>query len=441
MVEQKKTISNFSVESDQLSKFADSYESFNRIINSLQRKYIELKDEFSHQNEELTVTNSKLMDLSDKNMVATEFLNSILNSISIGVIAVDQNGRITHFNPAASIILGIPIKEPLGKHYRDIIPPGNPIYANALRTAESSRSVDSVEKKTELEDGTMLNLNVSTSLLKDSRGVTQGAVEVFQDLTKIKKMEQEIARLNTLAALGEMAATIAHEVRNPLSGISGFAALLEQDLDEKDPRRKLVKKIIRGVTNLNNTVTSLLNYTKLDEINKTNVNFKSYLNETIKQFYQENQNKALGLKFDVSTNKIKENEQVPVSLDKLLFRQVFYNIFTNAAEVCGKDGEISISYQKMSRQTAVQKYSKRLLFGVDETVLEITISDNGSGISMENLDKVFAPFFTTKQDGNGLGLAISWKIVKAHSGEIFAESSSKKGTVFTILLPVKINCD
>ncbi len=95
----------------------------------------------------------------------------------------------------------------------------------------------------------------------------------------------------------------------------------------------------------------------------------------------------------------------------------------------------------MARQTAVQKYSKRLMLGVDETVLEIIISDDGSGISMENLDKVFAPFFTTKQDGNGLGLAISWKIVKAHSGEIFAESSSKKGTAFTILLPVKINCD
>ena len=104
MVEQKKTISNFSVESDQLSKFADSYESFNRIINSLQRKYIDLKDDFSHQNEELTITNSKLMELSDKNLVATEFLNNILNSISIGVIAVDQNGRITHFNPAASMI-------------------------------------------------------------------------------------------------------------------------------------------------------------------------------------------------------------------------------------------------------------------------------------------------------------------------------------------------
>ncbi len=437
MDEKRNVMPEYTSESAEISKFADSYASFNRIINTLQRKYIELKDDFSQQNEELSRTNIKLVDLSEKNIVATEFLNSIINSISIGVIAIDQNGRITHFNPAASIILGVPQQEPFGKHYRDVIPVGKPVYANALRTVESGRMADSIEKNIELEDGTILYLTVSTSLLKDSEGTIQGAVEVFQDLTKIKKMEQEIARLNTLAALGEMAATIAHEVRNPLSGITGFAALLEQDMDKNDPNRKLVKKIIRGVNNLNDTVTSLLNYTRLEEINKTTIDFNKYIKETIRQYLQENPEAAekVKIKFYFSND---SNSEIAASLDKLLFRQVFYNIFTNAVEVSEHNSIVDIQVKKLPRQTAVSKYSKRLLLGVDETVIETIISDNGTGISMENLDHIFAPFFTTKQEGNGLGLAISWKIVKAHSGEIFAESSSKKGTSFTILLPAKI---
>ncbi|MFQ5452639.1 MAG: PAS domain-containing protein, partial [Candidatus Zixiibacteriota bacterium] len=232
MDENNKAIITSANETDELAKFTDSYASFNRIINSLQRKYIELKQEFTAQNEMLVEANKKLVELTKLNINVTEFLNGIINSISAGVIAVDQCGRITHFNPAASIILGIPGKEPLEKQYRDFIPIGEPADANALRAAETGKEFNSIEKKVELQNGTRLKLSVSTAILRDKDGYSVGAVEVFQDLTKIKKMEKEIARLNTLAALGEMAATIAHEVRNPLSGIGGFAALLERDLED-----------------------------------------------------------------------------------------------------------------------------------------------------------------------------------------------------------------
>ena len=116
---------------EDLSRFADSYASFSRIVNSLQRKYIELKDEFSAQNERLAEANKKLVSLTKRNITATEFLNGILSSISAGVIAIDLNGRVTHFNPAASMILGVPVREPVGKPYREVIPPGTPVSANA----------------------------------------------------------------------------------------------------------------------------------------------------------------------------------------------------------------------------------------------------------------------------------------------------------------------
>ncbi|UCC45224.1 MAG: PAS domain-containing protein, partial [Candidatus Zixiibacteriota bacterium] len=283
-------------DSDDISRFADSYASFSRIVNSLQRKYIDLKEEFSTQNEELAQANKKLVHLTKKNITATEFLNGILNSISAGVIAIDLNGRVTHFNPAASLILGIPPREPLGKPYREIIPPGTPVNANALRAAESGREVDSVEKHIELADGSKLQVSVSTAVLRDNDGRLVGAVEVFQDLTKFKKMEQEIARLNTLAALGEMAATVAHEVRNPLSGIGGFAALLERDLTDEDPRKELAQKIIRGVNSLNDTVETLLNYTRFEEINKVEVDFEAFVRATVDQFREDQESLLNGMK-------------------------------------------------------------------------------------------------------------------------------------------------
>lgn len=439
MDDDKKTLCNPAAEADEVSRFTESYASFRRIINSLQRKYIELKDEFSAQNEKLVEANKKLVELTERNLAVTEFLNGILNSISAGVIAVDRNGCITHFNPAASLILGIPLREPVGKPYREVVTPGNPVDANALRAAESGQEVESVEKKIDLPDGTKLNLSVSTAILKDREGKALGAVEVFQDLTKIKKMEQEIARLNTLAALGEMAAAIAHEVRNPLSGIAGFASLLARELDSSDPKRKLTEKIIRGVDTLNETVTTLLNYTRFDEINKTEVSYDGFLKMTIEQFQQDINQKAPEVQILLHPPFGPSNGPITLSFDRLLFRQALINILSNAVEAMSGQGKIKIRFRRLPRQKAVAQYAQRMLLDLDETIVETTISDTGPGISPEHLEHVFAPFFTTKKEGSGLGLAVAWKIMKAHGGDIVAENSSKGGAVFHLLMPTKVD--
>ncbi len=439
MDNKKGTLYDTLVNAEEVSHFTESYASFRRIINSLQRKYIELKDEFSAQNDKLVEANKKLVELTERNLAVTEFLNGILNSISAGVIAVDQSGRITHFNPAASLILGIPLREPLGKHYREVVPVGTPIDANALRAAESGREVASVEKNMELPDGTLLNLSVSTAILKDNEGRFNGAVEVFQDLTKIKRMECEIARLNTLAALGEMAATIAHEVRNPLSGIAGFASLLERELDTSDPKRKYTGKIIRGVNNLNETITTLLNYTKTEEINKTEVVYDSFLKSAVEQFQQGLDEKAQGVQIQLYPPYGPRAGPIRLAFDRLLIRQVLFNILSNAVEALEGNGKVEIRFQLLPRQKAVAQYAERILLGLDETVFETVISDNGPGINPECLDRIFAPFFTTKKEGSGLGLAVAWKIMKAHGGDIIAENSPEGGAVFRLLMSTRID--
>jgi len=423
----------------EIDRFTDSYASFDRIINGLQRQYIQLKEEFSAQNEQLVETNRRLVEMTARNLTATEFLNSILHSISAGVIAVNQDGRITHFNPAASVLLGIPLEVPPGKHYRDIIPPGDPIDANALRAAESGRETEMVEKQMILSDGMHLKLSVSTAILRDDEGRATGAVEIFHDLTKVKKMETEIARLNILAALGEMAAAIAHQVRNPLAGIGGFAALLKRDMDMDDSRRKTVDKIIRGVDSLDQTITSLLNYTRSEEVSREEVDYADYLRLVIEQFRQENSDMVSGMSFKLEISEAQPELSLRLSIDKQLCRELLHNLFTNAVEACDGKGEIIITCGSLSRQEASSRYDGKLLLGQDETVIETTVADNGSGIEKEALDSVFAPFFTTKQGGNGLGLAVSWKIVKAHGGEIVAENITGGGARFRLLFPARID--
>ena len=438
MDDHSETIQKSAVDSDELSKFTESYASFNRIINSLQRKYIDLKEDFSAQNQQLAEANKKLVDLTRRNLSATRFLNGLLTSLAVGVISIDRNGHITHFNPAASVILGIPPKEPLNREYREVIPRGTPADANAVRTIETGREFEAIERIVETADGSKVHLSVSTAILTDKDGNPAGAVEVLHDLTKMKKMEQEIVRLNTLAALGEMAATIAHEVRNPLAGISGFASLLERDFDEDDPRRRSVQKILAGVNSLNETVATLLNYTRFEEVNRTDVDLKSFLEDVTHQYRSDNSARLAKTSFEIIPPQPPAESKLNLALDKVLFRQILFNLFGNAVEAFHGEGSISVTYCKLSRQAAVERHADRLLLGVDETVIEIAVADSGPGIPPENIENIFAPFFTTRRRGNGLGLAVAMKVMKAHGGEIVADNGPEGGSVFTLLIPVRM---
>jgi PAS domain S-box-containing protein len=440
MDDNSKVITELQAETTEVGRFADSYASFNRIINSLQRKYIELKDEFSTQNEELVQANRKLVALSAQNIRATEFLNGVLESITAGVIAVDSNGRITHFNPAASLILGIPRNEPPGKLYRDVILPGDPSDANALRSVETGRAHDAVEKKVELKDGSWLHLSVSTAIIRDHEGVAVGAVEVFHDLTKMKKMEQELTRLNTLAALGEMAATIAHQVRNPLAAIGGFASLLDRDLPEGDRKKELVSKMIRGVKSLNDTVETLLGYTRTEELSRSEVDYHAFIQATIDQFKVDNAARLDGFSIAYGHDQQTQPATGKVSIDRMLFRQIFFNILTNAVDACKDGGAVKIETKTLNRASALARYGEKLMLGVDETVLETVITDNGPGVDAEHINHIFSPFYTTRREGTGLGLAVAWKIMKAHGGDIRVENVSEgTGAAFYLLLPIPVN--
>jgi PAS domain S-box-containing protein len=404
-----------------VAQFKESFETFNKIINNLQRQYLSLEKEYGEQGRRLEEINRQLRQTISDNREVTFFLNSILTSLTSGVVAVDKTGVISHFNPAAERITGIAAAQALGRKYDEVISAQSGGRYSALDTVMSGAEFDSEEKIIISLNGEEIPVSVSTSILRDSELECNGAVEIFFDLTKIKKLEAEMNRIQTLAALGEMAATVAHEVRNPLGGIGGFASLLRREVEGDEAKLKWVDKIIAGVDSLNRTVTALLDYTRRDQLNLRKVSLTRLLEDSAEyeRTAGEEDKPVIDIAVDI------ERDDLRLLCDPHLMRQALLNLLRNSREAMSNGGRIVISAGRADEHTD------------GKAEIWIKIEDTGEGIPEDIRDKIFRPFFSTKSQGsgNGLGLACVWKIVQSHGGTITVDSRVGNGTVFTIVLP------
>lgn len=423
-MESEKSIKQDIQTSDGLSQFSESFETFNKIINNLQRQYLTLEKEYSGQSQELENINNLLRRTIAENQSVTTFLNSILSSLTSGVLVVDKSGMISHFNPAAEKIVGIPASAALGKKYNEVISCTMGSKYSALDTVMTGVELEAEEKILLCSDGNEVPVSVSTSLLDAGNEDTYGAVEIFFDLTKIKKLEAEVNRVKTLAALGEMAATVAHEVRNPLGGIGGFAALLKRELGDDDVKLDLVNKIISGVDTLNKTVIALLDYTRQDQLSMRKVSLRALIEDSVEYEQAQGDNNEVSIDIEIADEKRKLN----IACDPHLMRQVFLNLYRNSREAMDGVGRITIRAGKENGENGGSNEDKKVW---------IEIEDSGPGIPEDLQDKIFQPFFTTKsnQNGSGLGLASVWKTIQAHGGDIDIKSEEGKGSNFRICMP------
>ena len=359
------------------------------------------------------------------------YLVNILESLTSGVIAIDLEGRITQFNRAAEEVLGYQSEEVMGKPYLEMV--GREMEENLtlpyiLKNQKPSQNGPESGIKGERDipskAGKKIPVSFSMSLLKDKGGEVIGAVEVFFDLTRSKRMEEELMRVKALATLGEMAAVVAHEVKNPLGGIRGFADLLDRDLPEGDPRKRLVKKIIEGVETLDRIVLSLLEGTKPIKLNPHKVEIRKFIDEAINFFEMD----ASKIKSNIRIKKRYSQNDLLCPVDVEQFRQVLLNLLHNAVQAMPDGGEIVVELEGESTITDNDKAEREMAI--------LRISDTGVGMSPATKEKLFVPFYTTKKRGTGLGLATVKKIVEAHQGEIQIESEPDKGTVVQIRLPM-----
>ncbi len=417
----------------ELRQFKESFETFNKIINNLQRQYLSLEKEYRQQGRRLEEINRQLRQTMTANQEVTSFLNSILTSLTSGVIAVDQSGTISHFNPAAENITGISMSRALGKKYDEVIQAATGGRFSALDTVMSGVAFESEEKTIVNRNGEDIPVSVSTSVLVNEASQRFGAVEIFFDLTKIKKLEAEVSRIKTLAALGEMAATVAHEVRNPLGGIGGFASLLKRELEGDEEKVRLAEKIIAGVDTLNRTVVSLLDYTCKDQLSLREVSLERLIQESVdyEEAERESSRENGEDKPPIDLEVLVGNRNLKIKCDPHLMRQVLLNLLRNSRDAMPQGGRITILADKVASGEDCP---------LPTPAVWIEIEDTGCGINKDIRDRIFQPFFSTKSrnKGSGLGLASVWKTIQAHGGEITVESEEGKGAHFKIYLPLNI---
>ena len=264
-----------------------------------------------------------------------------------------------------------------------------------------------------MHDGRVVPLEVSASFFKDEAGTVLGLVTLFKDLTEVRLLKQEVVRSQRLATVGRLAAGIAHEIRNPLSSIKGFATYFKERYQEKPEDQQVSNIMIQEVDRLNKVVGQLLDFAKPVIIAKVSVSLKPFIEDSLKLVTRQAEEKGITIQTDF-------HSQVDFGfLDPDRINQVLLNLYLNAIESMNEGGCLSVTLSVLE----------------DGEQIEIRVSDTGNGIRADDLAHIFDPYFTTKNSGTGLGLAIVHNILENHGGEIKVESRSGQGTTIRLLLP------
>ncbi|MEI6808159.1 MAG: ATP-binding protein [bacterium] len=398
---------------DVFGRVRSAFAAFDSQSSVLQAAFDNLKKNLAAANTELQAKNSVLAEKVLELQQMSSRLRGILTSISDGVLVVNADLVIEHCNPAAQAVIGPQKGNVVHRQYHEVMNGlGN---QDALMDAiVSGRTRMHEQRSCTREDGSRIHVLASVSPMRMLDGEVFGAVEVLQDVTHLRLLEERMQHQKRMAALGEMAASVAHEIRNPLGTIEGFARLLRQDLDreKQTSHSRMASKIIEGTQNLNYVITSLMTYVRPMALQCAPFDVATLLESTEELLV------GLARQTGVKLNVSKQAGIVP-SADIRQIRQVLVNLGRNAIEACAPSGgEVAI----LCRLCA------------SEVVFDVI--DNGCGIMDEDLPHLFDPFFTRKEGGLGLGLAMSHKMVAAHGGEImFGRREGQSGTVATVRLP------
>lgn len=345
-----------------------------------------------------------------------DFSESIIESVNVGILVIDFNGRITTWNSALEEIFGIARDRALRRSIsnvfdQDLIETIQNVTGQQGWAMRDSRHIYKYNATT--EDGRPLTLNISLAPFEAAPGVVTGTLVVFENVTERAQLEQQLLQREKLSSIGLLAAGVAHEVNTPLAGISSYAQMLLQQVPDNDPKHKLLEKIRVQTLRASGIVNNLLNFSRTGDTQFREVDLNAVLDDTIQLLEPQLRNTEI----EIVRNYGEELPSVLGSASKL--QQVFMNLILNARDAMPKGGRLMIQ--------------SRLV----ETSLVVDFRDTGLGIAPENIARIYDPFFTTKGigEGTGLGLALSYGILQEHGGRIFVESRPGEGAHFTIKLP------
>jgi len=345
---------------------------------------------------------------------AKQRFSTILNTATDAIISIDKHHKIVLFNNAAQRIFGYTSEEMLNKDLNILIPHQYGDHYRFVRRFLETKTPTVMGKDLKLtafrKSGEEFPIELGLSFYETEEDITFTAI--IRDISSQKQLEKKLLQSERLAAVGQTVAHVAHEIKNPLMIIGGFSHQIKESVNDEKATQKL-DMILEEVGRLERLVTSIGDFTKVHNLVSRAADINSVITDVLKIM----RGFCSPEKHRFSVNLSPDLSEISCDPDKL--KQVFINIITNGLEAMEDGGMITISTEKSDK------------------FIEIRISDEGSGINDQDLLRIFEPFFTTRERGFGLGLAISYKLVEAHGGEIWADSVPGQGTTFVVRLPLE----
>jgi two-component system sensor histidine kinase HydH len=340
------------------------------------------------------------------------YTENVVESMADGLISIDRDRKIVTLNRQAAEILGSNRERLEGVEIRSVL--GEAI-GQILASMEGQSPVRDVEMDIHKDKNGRIPLSLSAAPLRDEEGQVMGSVLLIKDLREIRDLQEKVRRSERLASLGRLAAGVAHEIRNPLSSIKGFAQYFVKRFSGQDEQQGYASVMVKEVDRLNRVITDLLDFAGSKEPRREPQSLEAIADQALKLLAPDFEARK------VTVVKEYERDLPAVSVDRDRISQVFINLLLNALESMETGGEIRIGLRRFGPPPA----------------LEASVADTGAGIPEGDLEKVFEPFFSGKKKGTGLGLAIVHQIIESHRGDIRVESRQGEGTIFRIRLPLE----
>ena len=381
---------------------------------------------FQRATEELREKEAELSRLHAAERTRAETLEqyqqSLLGSISSGVISFKPDLTIAVFNKTASQIFGIGEEEAVGRPCHEIFGDDAEITAVAGQALRQQRIFSRLELSVRRRGGDLRRVGLSSSLLKDAEGNLIGLALLLTDLTEILQFREQAMMRESLAALGQMSAGIAHEFRNSLGVIVGYVKLLQRNLPSEPTNQAYLQEVASEIGSLEATISDFLAFARPLQLSRVAVNVKALTNETLDGFRQAIKEARITILTDLP------EKEVTLQADPYALRQALGNLIRNALEAMPDGGELAV-------RVRLEGVEPGGAVGVGARMVEISVQDSGPGIPAEEIDRIFTPFFTRKEGGTGLGLALVQKTVLALGGRVVAGNREGGGACFTIRLP------
>ena len=352
------------------------------------------------------------------------FYRDLVWNLRNGVLAVTRDGRIAVMNEVAYRILGLASRQTdIGVPYQQVLKE----RPDVCRIVAGAFDLSHLPNRAELRlKSTGKVIGYTLSQVRDQDGQITGATLFFKDLTRVEQLEERERLRDRLAALGEMAAAIAHEVKNPLAGIEVMAGILKRQLAESEDAQSILRDIIKEAKMANAIVLEVLDFVRPIRLQVERISLSDVVRDAISMA------ESHVPRGEVRVEVVLPEDLAPIQGDPHQLRQLFTNLFTNAFEAMTGKGLVRLAAQQLPAE-------EEATAGMEThpiPMIQVEVADNGPGVAADVMDRIFSPFFTTKPQGSGLGLAIVRKIVDAHDGRIDVSARAEGGTRFRVTLPV-----